>query len=313
MSDSLNQQLNESLRDAMLAYYLTYKVPTDLKEKITLADDLYEYWLLDVQVSQAVPTSPVACAISSLQQYITRIQLGLEPGYENQGMTAPQDKLWREQLHTYALWNANQQLHYHPANYLDPTLRRDKTDSFEQLENDLSQYRIQADTVTTAVQNYLARFEETANIRTINGYIDADVGNLYSGIYYFVGKSSSANTYYWRSSTCPSALARYFSRTPGQTGRTSTCRCLTPPPSKVSGRCISITGYLSSGPNASNPPPPVPSHRRKQIQRKKQLAEWINSRYVKFRLNFSYKSTMAVGAHPKRVLRSTVPPKTSTH
>ncbi|WP_248749315.1 neuraminidase-like domain-containing protein [Pseudomonas sp. MWU15-20650] len=300
MSHSLNQQLNESLRDAMLAYYLTYRVPTDLKGKITQADDLYEYWLLDVQVSQTVPTSPVACAISSLQQYITRIQLGLEPGYEKQGMTAPQDTLWREQLHTYALWNANQQLHYHPANYLDPTLRRDKTDSFEQLENDLSQYRIQADTVSTAVNNYLARFEETANIRTINGYIDADASNLYSGTYYFVGKSSSANTYYWRSldlskrtgavlfqdawSDWESINLSVSDATAEQSIR----------PVYFNNRLFFIWAEcIKPAPTSSGPPAQTHS------EEKKQLTEWINSRYVKFRLNFSYKKHDGSWSAPK--------------
>lgn len=300
MSHSLNQQLNESLRDAMLAYYLTYKVPTDLKEKITLADDLYEYWLLDVQVSQAVPTSPVACAISSLQQYITRIQLGLEPGYEKQGMTAPQDKLWREQLHTYALWNANQQLHYHPANYLDPTLRRDKTDSFEQLENDLSQYRIQADTVTTAVQNYLARFEETANIRTINGYIDADVGNLYSGIYYFVGKSSSANTYYWRSLDLSKRAGSVLFQDAWSDWENINLS-VSDATAEQSIRPVYFNNRLffiwaeciKPAPTSSVPPAQTNS------EEKKQLAEWINSRYVKFRLNFSYKKHDGSWSAPK--------------
>ncbi len=300
MSHSLNQQLNESLRDAMLAYYLTYKVPADLKEKITHADDLYEYWLLDVQVSQAVPTSPVACAISSLQQYITRIQLGLEPGYEKQGMTAQQDTLWREQLHTYALWNANQQLRYHPANYLDPTLRRDKTDSFEQLENDLSQYRIQADTVTTAVHNYLSRFEETANIRTINGYIDADLSKLYSGTYYFVGKSSSENTYYWRSldlskragpvlfqdawSDWEKINLSVSDATAEQSIR----------PVYFNNRLFFIWAEcIKPAPTSSVPPAQTDS------EEKKQLTEWINSRYVKFRLNFSYKKHDGSWSAPK--------------
>lgn len=290
MSHSLNQQLNESLRDAMLAYYLTHKVPTALKEKITHADDLYEYWLLDIQVSQAVPTSPVACAISSLQQYITRIQLGLEPGYEKQGMTPSQDKLWREQLHTYALWNANQQLQYHPANYLDPTLRRDKTNSFEQLENDLSQYRIQADTVTTAVQNYLARFEETANIRTINGYIDADLSKLYSGTYYFVGKSSSEHTYYWRSLDLSKRAGSVLFQSAWSDWE------------KINLSVSDATAEQSIRPVYFNnrlffiwaeciPPSPTSSVKPAQPDsgEKKQQTEWINSRYVKFRLNFSYK------------------------
>lgn len=300
MSHSLNQQLNESLRDAMLAYYLTYKVPSDLKKKITHADDLYEYWLLDVQVSQAVPTSPVACAISSLQQYITRIQLGLEPGYEKQGMTAPQDTLWREQLHTYALWNANQQLQYHPANYLDPTLRHDKTDSFEQLENDLSQYRLQANTVTAAVQNYLARFEETANIRTINGYIDADLSNLYSGTYYFVGKSSSENTYYWRSLDLSkrSASALFqdawsdwekINLSVSDATAEQSIR-----PVYFNNRLFFIWAEcIKPAPTRSVPPAKTDS------EEKKQLTDWINSRYVKFRLNFSYKKHDGSWSAPK--------------
>ncbi|AZF06452.1 neuraminidase-like domain-containing protein [Pseudomonas sp. R5-89-07] len=290
MSHSLAQQLNESLRDAMLAYYLTHKVPAALKTTISTADDLYAYWLLDVQVSQAVPTSPVACAISSLQQYISRIELGLEPGYEHQGMTAQQGKLWREQLHTYPLWHANQQLRYHPANYLDPTLRRDKTDSFQQLENDLSQYRIQADTVATAVQHYLSRFEETANIRTINGYIDADLSSLHSGTYYFVGKSSSENTYHWRALDLsrrsgavllPGAWSDWEKINLSISDATAEQSIR---PVYFNGRLFFIWAECIK---------PTPSSSFKPAQRdseeKEQLADWINTHYVKFRLNFSYK------------------------
>lgn len=290
MSHSPDQQLNESLRDAMLAYYLTHKVPRALKARISNADDLYAYWLLDVQVSQAVPTSPVACAVSSLQQYITRIQLGLEPGYEQQGMTAQQGKYWREQLHTYPLWHASQQLRYHPANYLDPTLRRDKTDSFQQLENDLSQYRIQADTVATAVQHYLTRFEDTANIRTINGYIDADLNNLHSGTYYFVGKSSSENTYYWRSLDLSRRSGAQLLQDAWSDWK------------KINLSVSDATAEQSIRPVYFNSrlffiwaecikPTPSSSFKpaRSDSGDKEHLADWINTHYVKFRLNFSYK------------------------
>ncbi|KRP46693.1 hypothetical protein SAMN04490190_5914 [Pseudomonas libanensis] len=290
MSHSIEQQLNENLRDAMLAYYLTHKAPDALKKKIVNTDDLYAYWLLDVQVSQAVPTSPVACAVSSLQQYITRIQLGLEPGYGNQGMTAQQSTYWREQLHTYPLWNASQQLRYHPANYLDPTLRRDKTDSFQQLENDLSQYRIQADTVVTAVQSYLARFEEAANIRTINGYIDADLGNLYSGTYYFIGKSSSENTYYWRSLDLSKRSGAVLFQ-----GAWSDWKKINLSVSDATAERSIRPVYFNSRlfliwaecikPTPSSAFKPA----RRDSQDKEQQADWINTHYVKFRLNFSYK------------------------
>ena len=86
MSEHIHQQLNEQLRDALLAFYLTYALVQDNnlqgKYEIHSPDDLYAYWLLDVQVSQAVPTTRVASAITSLQHYINAISSGLEPGYE---------------------------------------------------------------------------------------------------------------------------------------------------------------------------------------------------------------------------------------
>lgn len=290
MSHLLDQHPNESLRDAMLAYYLAHKIPESLKGKINNADDLYEYWLLDVQVSQAVPTSPVACAISSLQQYITRIQLGLEPGYESPGMTLQQDTYWREQLHTYSTWSANQQLHYYPANYLDPTLRRDKTDSFQQLENDLSQYRMQTDTVITAVQNYLGRFEEIANIRTLNGYIDGNTSELYNSNYYFVGKSSSENTYYWRrldlskrsgKTLFPNAWSDWkkISLTLSEDTIESSIR-----PVFFNNRLFFTWAECSK-------PAPTSTFKSTEAksENKQRLNEWADSYYSKFRLNFSYK------------------------
>ena len=293
MSQPLKHRLNESLRDAMLAYYLNHKVPAGQKGHLTNADHLYEYWLMDVQVSQAVPTSHVACAISSLQQYIMRIQLGLEPGYEMQRMTPPQAQTWREQLHAYPVWSASQQLRYHPASYLDPTLRRNKTDSFQLLENDLSQYRLQTDTLLIAVQNYLARFEEIANIRTLNGYIDGNAGQLHSSTYYFVGKSTSENTYYWRSldlsqrstvtPTKPSIHAwsdwKKINLTLSDNAVEQTIR-----PVFFNNRLFFIWAECIK-------PAPTSSFNTPQAKgdKKQRLTEWVNSHYVKLRLNFSYK------------------------
>ncbi|WDU63803.1 neuraminidase-like domain-containing protein [Pseudomonas poae] len=293
MSHSLNQRLNESLRDAMLAYYLAHKIPPAQAGKINNADDLYEYWLLDVQVSQAVPTSPVACAIASLQQYITRIQLGLEPGYETQGMSPKQDQMWREQLHAYPLWSASQQLCYHPANYLDPTLRRDKTDSFQHLENDLSQYRLHADTVLTAVQSYLGRFEEMANIRTLNGYIDGNASELHTSTYYFVGKSTSEKAYYWRSMDL-SKRSSSDAKKPSARAWSDWKKInltLSDDTAEQSIRPVFMNNRLYLIWAECVKPEPVRNVATAETKddEKDVLIEWFASHYVKFRLNFSYK------------------------
>lgn len=200
MTVALKKQLDESLRDAQLAFYLNKVVPnnaTTRNLKLKTAQDLYEYWFLDVLVSQDVPTTPVACAIASLQQYIHRILMNMEPGYDSASITAEHLRTWRNEMHQYATWAAHQKLLYFPATYLDPALRADKSDNFRQLENDLNQHRIQTDAVQAAVMAYLSRFEEVANLNILNGYIDGrDFAN---STYYFIAKSRSENTYFWRS------------------------------------------------------------------------------------------------------------------
>ena len=204
MSAAIEKQLNESLRDAQLGFYLSAIVPQDatlktlkIAEHLRTADDLYQYWLLDVLVSQDVPTSPVACAIASLQQYINNILANMEPGYHTARIPAEQVETWRMVMHHYQDWASNQRLYHFPAAYLDPTLRKTRTASFGQLENDLNRNQLTAESVQTAVLAYLSRLEEVANLEIVNGYIDGS--DFANSTYYFIARSRAANTWYWRS------------------------------------------------------------------------------------------------------------------
>ncbi|MHC8392739.1 Tc toxin subunit A-related protein [Pseudomonas sp. LB3P93] len=204
MSVAIEKQLNESLRDAQLGLYLSAIVPQDktlqalkIAKHLKTADDLYHYWLLDVLVSQDVPTSPVACAIASLQQYINSILANMEPGYHTAQIPNDQVDTWRTVLHHYQAWATNQRLYYFPASYLDPTLRKTRTASFGQLENDLNRNQLTAESVQTAVLAYLTRLEEVANLQIVNGYIDGS--DFANSTYYFIAKSRAADTWYWRS------------------------------------------------------------------------------------------------------------------
>ncbi|MFO2464138.1 neuraminidase-like domain-containing protein [Pseudomonas sp. 15FMM2] len=312
MSETIDRHLNEALRDAMLGYYMAHGISETLKKTIRTPNDLYNHWLLDVQVSQMVPSSPVASAITSVQHYINRIESGLEPGYETQGMSADESLAWREFLQTYPLWSASQQLRYHPADYLDPTLRQDKSESFLQLENDLSQYRIQPDTVLNAVQSYLSRFEEIANIQTLNGYIDGDAGQLTDSTYYFVGKSSTDDTYYWRSLDL-SKRSTLKPDTPAAVAWTDWKK-------------INLTFSADTAAHSIRPVffnnrlfivwaetiQPLPSslftsHTNDAAQNpseneKKRQAEWRISRYVKFRLCFAYRKVDGSWSLPRTAL-----------
>ncbi|WP_449124203.1 Tc toxin subunit A-related protein [Pseudomonas viridiflava] len=203
MSRTIESQLNESLRDALVAYYLEEVVPHSpllaplgLDQRLKTANDLYEFFLIDNQVGHEVQTSRVASAISSLQQFINGTLLGMEPGYNTLQPTEARFVEWRDRSSQYPIWAANMQLALYPEMYISPALRLKKSGYFAQLENDINQNRITIDTTQDAVKAYLASFEEVANLTIINGYIDSD--RFAEGTYYFIGKSRAENIYYWR-------------------------------------------------------------------------------------------------------------------
>ena len=204
MTISIDSQLNETLRDALVAYTLHEVVPNapqfvpgNLNTRIKTANDLYEYLLIDNQVANVVQSSPVASAIASVQQYINAALMGMEPGYDTRVMEEHLITQWRDIQGQYPIWAANQQLRYYPEIYIDPQLRMNKSKYFQQLENDLNQNRINLDTAQDAVKSYLASFEEVANLTVINGYISTD--DFKNGMYYFIGRSQGESQYYWRS------------------------------------------------------------------------------------------------------------------
>ena len=69
-------RLQEHHRDALVAYYLGQLVPSPeypAPENIITPEDLYEYLLIDNQVSAEVDTSRVAQGIASIQQHVHAI------------------------------------------------------------------------------------------------------------------------------------------------------------------------------------------------------------------------------------------------
>lgn len=198
MQNALAKRLNESRRDALQAYYRGYVAPTlpGVGDQAVTQDDLYQYLLIDTAVSEEVETSRVAQAIASLQQYLYRIALNQEPGFNP--MSQDDIASWREIDSQYARWSASQQVSDYPENYILPSTRQDKSHFFEELENSLNQNRLNADRVQDAVLSYLNEFEAVSNLLVINGCCSqTDFGK---GTYYFIGRTAAEpHNYYWRS------------------------------------------------------------------------------------------------------------------
>lgn len=192
-------RLDESRRDALVQFYLGQIAPEQgiAAGQLTTPEDLYQYLLLDNQVSAKVTTSWVAEAIASLQQYIHGIYNGMEPGYATQAYERDDIDYWRHWQALYSVWGANQLLQSYPENYIDPTLRIKKTQIFKEFESSIAQARINSDRVRDAALDYLRRFEQVSNLKVLSGYIDGPSHR--DADYYFIGQEKTAPyRYYWR-------------------------------------------------------------------------------------------------------------------
>ncbi|MCY7488079.1 neuraminidase-like domain-containing protein [Paenibacillus alvei] len=197
-TSTLMQSIKEARRDALVKHYIASQVPTELTDKITDADSLYEYLLLDTKISELVKTSPIAEAISSVQLYMNRCVEGYEGKLtpESNSHFAPGKFLnnWDTYNKRYSTWAGKERLKYYAGSYIDPSLRYNKTDPFLNLEQNISQGRITDDTVKNALQHYLTEYEVLADLE----YISVNKGGDES-VLLFVGRTKTMPyEYYWR-------------------------------------------------------------------------------------------------------------------
>lgn len=199
MTTSISAQLNQTHRNALLSYYLGQYVENnaDLSPYIKTPEDVYEYLLIDPMVSNDVTTSQVAAAISSIQQYMNSMALNMEPDFNSSNIDNDQLQGWKNGNNQYAIWAGEMELQNYPEDYIDPTLRQNKTTYFQDLETILNQNKINSDTAQDAVLNYLNEFEQVANLDMVSGYLNGV--DVTKDRYYLLGKTrGSSAKYFWR-------------------------------------------------------------------------------------------------------------------
>ncbi|QXH74805.1 hypothetical protein KSS92_09965 [Pseudomonas atacamensis] len=204
-------------RDALVDYYIACCVPKTpietggplLSDRVTTAADLYEYLLLDTKIGPEEKTSWVAEAISSVQLYINRCLGGYDPDVNNAANSTmvresrPGGFLydWPAYNQVYSTWSGKERLQYYPSVYIDPSLRYNKTELFNALEQTINQGRISDNRVQKGFQQYLLGFESLANLTTISGYQAGTTASVdCRDTLYYIGRTQNAPySYYWRS------------------------------------------------------------------------------------------------------------------
>lgn len=192
----INDQMRVLQRDALVAYILHKFRNTLGTQHIDTTEKLFEYFLMDVQMEPCMQTSRIRHALSSVQIFIDRCIMNLEPRVFAPSLSAKQ---W-EWMKRYRVWEANRKVFLYPENWIEPELRDDKSPIFKELESELLQSDITEETAQIAMLNYLSQLEEVAMLEPCALYhIAADIPKRQGQIDHVVARTpGTSRKYYYR-------------------------------------------------------------------------------------------------------------------
>jgi len=188
----LQDGLREKKRSALVAYLLTDQA---IRQKgVANANGLFQHFLIDVEMSPCMATSRIKQAIGSVQLFVQRALMNLEPGV---ALTADRARHWITWMKHYRVWEANRKVFLYPENWIEPELRDDKTPFFKELEDELLQGELTMVKAEDAFLHYLEKLDEVARL---------EIGGLYhdeaTDTFHVIGRTwSLAPAYYYRRRT----------------------------------------------------------------------------------------------------------------
>jgi hypothetical protein len=199
----VSDTLRELERDALVAYVLVQAGESILSAlegqaapgRRCTADDLFSYFLFDVEMQPCMETSRVRHALSSVQLFIERALRNLEPLVNPADIDAGQ-WVWRKR---YRVWQANREVFLWPENWLDESLRDDRSPFFQTTMKQLLQSDITDDSAASAYLDYLSSLEQVAKLEPCGiCYVTADDGSS-NDIAHVVARTAGAHRkHYYR-------------------------------------------------------------------------------------------------------------------
>ncbi|WP_432825049.1 neuraminidase-like domain-containing protein [Dactylosporangium sp. CA-092794] len=171
-------RLRERQRAALVAYLVH-------RDGVRDAAELHARYLLDVEMGPRLRTSRIKQAISSTQLYIQRLLLNLEGGPAGALAALARQAAW---VTGGQAWEANRRVFLYPENWLEPSLRDDKSHLFGKLEGELLQGDLTTERAISLVADYLAGLEDLGRLTIRAMYRQATSGT--AALIHVVGRSS---------------------------------------------------------------------------------------------------------------------------
>ncbi|MGY1582266.1 Tc toxin subunit A-related protein [Streptomyces sp. MN13] len=158
----LQDTFRERKRQALVDWLVAHPDP-GLGQNWSDANGLYQYFLIDVEMSACMLTSRLKQAGASAQLFVQRCLLNLENDIVASAESDPRWKQWAW-MKRYRVWEANRKVFLYPENWLEPELRDEKSPLFRDLEAELMQNEVTAETAADAFRNYLEGLDKIANL-----------------------------------------------------------------------------------------------------------------------------------------------------
>jgi hypothetical protein len=187
----INAEITEGKRRVLIAQAL-YLLGGEYNDELKLS----EYLLMDVSSSSS-DVSVLKYALNSVQLYLQRCRLGLE---KNASINTNEfNENWWDWILNYRIWEANRKVFLYPENYIDPSLRTNKTELFKRLENNLKQGQIDKEHVEEVFRQYMDDFGKLANLEYVDAYncIVNEDGADYDTLFIFACTQTQPIEYYY--------------------------------------------------------------------------------------------------------------------
>ncbi len=197
--------IRDRQREALAAFVLSHPDRAS-KQYWRSYNELFEYLLLDVEVTSKVMTSRLKQAISSVQLVIDRILLGqerknLDSSNTPFALSEADTEEWKKWRKIYRVWEANRKILLYPENWIEPGLRDNKSPFFKQLESELNQNELSTEAIESTFFNYLDRLDSVSRLDIKDVYREVDTEKDINIIHVLGRTQSTPYKYFYRTRT----------------------------------------------------------------------------------------------------------------
>jgi hypothetical protein len=175
-------------RDALVTYLLATN--PDMKDE----NDLYDYLLVDVKMEACMPSSRIVQAHGSIQLFVQRCMMGLEPDAIADLESDPNWEQWKW-MRNYRVWEANRKVFLYPENWYDVTLTDDKSYLLDEFINEIQQNELTNDNAEAAFKKYLEKLDEIAFLEVMATWYDTKEKDMHV---FARTKGGDPSIYYYR-------------------------------------------------------------------------------------------------------------------